>query len=189
MPKLYYSALKAYRKEKHRLTLQGCKESSELLESLQDSLDLERQQNATEMSRLHGEDVLYGQLVQLLCSSSSEFVTVRKTMAKIESQCLKVDMDEFGDEGSWFRVEPAFKFRAFGNRVAYGDSIKLTSVKFEHSIHVSAKNLPFTTHYIDGVYEINASQTSTQFQIVPFASEQDQDSENSYSLYCGQVSI
>ncbi len=183
MPKLYYSALKAYRKEKDRLLLQGS-DDRRLLDELKASIDIERQQNKAEFARLQGEDLLYGQIVQLLCSSSDEYITVRKAMAKIESQCLKVDMDEFGDEGSWFRVEPAFKFRSLGNRVAHGDSIRLISVKFEQFLHVSMKSLPFTKGYIDGVNEVNASQTATQFQVIPFSTLQESDTRD---ILCGQV--
>lgn len=48
-------------------------------------------------------------------------------------------MDKCGDEGSWFRLEPAFKFRTIGSRIAYGDSVRFASVKFEQHIHVSLK--------------------------------------------------
>jgi hypothetical protein len=71
-------------------------------------------------ARAQGEDVIYGQIIQLR-HLSGDVITVQKTMAKFESQCLKVTMDEHGDEGSWFRIEPAFKFRNFGQRVPHGD--------------------------------------------------------------------
>jgi hypothetical protein len=73
-----------------------------------------------EHTYIQGEDVIYGQIVQLRHISGDQ-ITVQKTMAKFESQCLKVTMDEHGDEGSWFRIEPAFKFRNFGQRVPHGD--------------------------------------------------------------------
>ena len=183
VPKLYYSALKAYRKEMDRIILQGS-DDNRLLNGLKASIEIERQQNKAEFSRLQGEDVLYGQIVQLLCISSDEYVTVRKAMAKIESQCLKVDMVEFGDEGSWFRVEPAFKFRSLGNRVAHGDSIRLISVKFEQFLHVSVKSIPFNKGYIETVHEVNGSQTATQFQVIPFATMQDSNDRN---ILCGQA--
>ena len=82
VPKLYYSALKAYRKEKDRIALQGS-DDARLLETYKASIEVERQQNKAEFSRLQGEDVLYGQVVQLLCISSDEYVTVRKAMAKM----------------------------------------------------------------------------------------------------------
>jgi hypothetical protein len=69
---------------------------------------------------MQGEDVIYGQVVQLR-HVSGDFITVQKTMAKYESSCLRTSMDEYGDEGSWFRVEPAFKFRNLGQRVPHGD--------------------------------------------------------------------
>ena len=180
---MYYSALKAYRKEKDRIALQGS-DDARLLETYKASIEVERQQNKAEFSRLQGEDVLYGQVVQLLCISSDEYVTVRKAMAKIESQCLKVDMVEFGDEGSWFRVEPAFKFRSLGNRVAHGDSIRLISVKFEHSLHVSMRSVPFNKGYIDCVHEVNGSQAATQFQVIPFATIREASDRN---ILCGQA--
>ncbi len=43
------------------------------------------------------------------------------------------------------------------------------SVKFEQSLHVSPKCLPFNSYYINGVYEVNASPTATQFKLLPFA--------------------
>ena len=82
---------------------------------------------------------------------------------------LCTSMDTHGDEGSWFRVEPAFKFRSLGSRIPYGDSVRFVSVKFDQSIHASAKSLPFRNLYINGVHEINASPTASHFQIIAFA--------------------
>ena len=78
-------------------------------------------------------------------------------------------MDETGDEGSWFKMEPAFKFRTLGSRIPYGDSVKFFSVKFEQCIHVSPLSLPFRNLYINGVHEINASPTASYFQMTAFA--------------------
>lgn len=50
---------------------------------------MENEQNEAEMNRLMGEDIVYGQTVQLR-HVSGEFICVKKTMAKFESQCLKV---------------------------------------------------------------------------------------------------
>ena len=138
------------------------------LEKLCQALAIEDEQNRAEFERLKGEDLLYGQTVQLRHVSGS-FVTVKKTMAKFEPACLKVSMQEHGDEGSWFRVEPAFKFRSVGSRIPYGDSLRFASVKFEQSIHVSSSSLPFRNLYINSVHEVNASPAASYFQILAFA--------------------
>jgi hypothetical protein len=168
VPKFYYSTRKAYRKEVQSRG-GGDVGPSATLNHLQAALEVENEQNESEMKRLMGEDVVYGQVVQLR-HVSGEFITVKKTMAKIESQCLKVMMDEHGDEGSWFRIDPAFKFRSNGQRVPHGDSVMFTSTKFDQSLHVSPKCLPFQSLYINGVYEANASTTPTYFKVIPFAS-------------------
>ena len=97
-------------------------------------------------------------------------------MAKFEKDCLKISLDTSGDEGSWFRLEPAFKFRTIGSRIAYGDAVRLASVKFEQYIHVSPKSLPFRNLYISGVYEINASGSASHFQLLAFCTRM--ESEN-----------
>ncbi len=51
----------------------------------------------------------------------------------------------------------------------YNHSVRLVSVKFEQSLHVSPKCLPFRSLYINGVYEVNASPSATQFKLLPFA--------------------
>ena len=66
-------------------------------------------------------------------------------------------------------MEPAFKFRTLGSRIPYGDSVKFVSVKFEQCIHVSPQSLPFRNLYINGVHEINASPTASNFQVTAFA--------------------
>jgi hypothetical protein len=146
----------------------GDETASSKLEKLCQALAIEDEQNRAEFERLKGEDLLYGQTVQLRHVSGS-FVTVKKTMAKFEPACLKVSMQEHGDEGSWFRVEPAFKFRSVGSRIPYGDSLRFASVKFEQSIHVSSSSLPFRNLYITSVHEVNASPAASYFQILAFA--------------------
>ena len=157
---------------------------SSVIDGLESSLQVERSQNQAEVKRLQGDHVHYGQIVQLLCCSSEAFITVRKNVAKIEGQCLKVEMSENGDEGSWFQVEPAFKFRTVGNRIAYGDSVRLVSVKFKQYLHISSSPLPIQTPYFEGVYEVNASTTPATFEVMPFASVSDVDEKK---VVCGRV--
>ncbi len=47
--------------------------------------------------------------------------------------------------------------------------MRLVSIKFEQSLHVSPKCLPFRSFYINGVYEVNASPSTTHFKLLPFA--------------------
>ena len=133
---------------------------------------------------MQGDHVHYGQVIQLLSCSSDSFVTVKKNVAKIEGQCLKVDMSESGDEGSWFLVEPAFKFRSVGNKIAYGDSVRLVSVKFKQYLHISGSRMPIQTQYFDGVHEVNASTIPATFEVMPYASVTEDDSNK---VVCGRV--
>ena len=82
-------------------------------------------------------------------------------------------MDKSGDEGSWFRLQPAFKFRSIGSRIAYGDSVRFCSLKFQQYVHVSPKSLPFRNLYIRGVHEVNASPSASDFQLIAFSTSID----------------
>jgi hypothetical protein len=57
-------------------------------------------------------------------------------------------------------------------------SVRLISVKFEQSLHVSTRCLPFRSFYINGVYEINASMSSTLFKVLPFACNEHEVKQN-----------
>lgn len=57
----------------------------------------------------------YGQVVQLMQVQSNKFVTITvKEVAELEKHCLRVVLDETGNDGSAFVLSPRYKVRSEG---------------------------------------------------------------------------
>ena len=46
-------------------------------------------------------------------------------MAAKDSSCLRVKLDEHGNELSWISIRPQFMYRTFGDAVEIGDQLSL----------------------------------------------------------------
>lgn len=121
------------------------------------------EENEQEYRRTGGAHITYGQMVQLYHTQSQKFVTITvKEIAQIEKHCMKVVLDEVGNEGSWFIVGPRFKIRGEGDDVRMGDQIILYSKKYNtFALHISAKK------FTDGRREVNASTVDTEKSMLP----------------------
>lgn len=59
--------------------------------------------------------IKYGQVVQLMQVQSNKFVTITvKEVAELEKHCLRVVLDEAGNDGSAFVITPRYKVRSEG---------------------------------------------------------------------------
>jgi Inositol 1,4,5-trisphosphate/ryanodine receptor/MIR domain len=126
----------------------------------------ERNENQKEYERMAGKNITYGQAIQLQHVKSGKFVTITvKEIAELEKHCLKVTLDEDGNEGSCFVVSPRFKVRSEGEPVMFGDQLLLQSKTFSTYLHVS------TNQFLDGRKEVNAHSTLSRvsWRMLPFS--------------------
>ena len=135
---------------------------------------LQEHHNRTESLAAQGTPVVYGTVIQLEHVATGKFVVAQKTLAVTERECYRVQL-EAGQEGAWWRVCPAYKFRQAGDPVQFHDVFYLESAKGKTGcLHVSDLPVPggvgLRMHetYVDAIYEVNCGPEPERLQILPY---------------------
>ena len=101
--------------------------------------EAERSINEAEFKRSIGSVVRYGETIQLRHATTGHFITIKKERAEDERQCLRVQLQADGDEGSWFEIRSGYNTRVQGERVLYGDTVLFANTKFKSQLNVASR--------------------------------------------------
>lgn len=141
-----------------------------VLEELRLQAEEEHEGNEAELELSYGRSVTYGERIQLRHIHSDSFVTTSLDVA-YEHGCLKVVLNEYGNEGSWFEVMPSNKLRQEGEPVRYSDNFTLisTAEKSRYYLHMAVSQV-FSK---DVSCELNASDSMSYWQAIKYTSHND----------------
>eukprot|EP00756_Hemistasia_phaeocysticola_P029709 Hpha_TRINITY_DN16247_c1_g3::TRINITY_DN16247_c1_g3_i2::g.15455::m.15455/K04958/ITPR1; inositol 1,4,5-triphosphate receptor type 1 len=119
--------------------------------------------------------VPFGGVVQLRHVSTGTFITRRKAMARIERECLKVELAEYGDDGSHWRIVPVYKYRESGQKVPFGDAVTLQTQGSGGCLRVGGvdeQSVQLHPSYVENVFEANVGQSPSRWIMLPYRTVQ-----------------
>ena len=102
-------------------------EARQRITALDENLEAELKTNINSYSKLKGEPVKFGSVVQFEHISSHKYITVNgRENAEREKDNLKISMQDFSDEHSLFKIEAVYQFQREGDgNIRFGDKVRL----------------------------------------------------------------
>ncbi|KAK3245138.1 hypothetical protein CYMTET_45277, partial [Cymbomonas tetramitiformis] len=126
--------------------------------------------NLLELKSAIGEQVHFGDTIQLRHSTSRKFLSLDKSAAaSMDPLCTRLHLLEHGSQSSWFTLLPGFKSKSLGEPVKYEDAILLQSTSIRGcNLHVSRTNIQESAgraigrgaHNISAVWEVYSGEPS-----------------------------
>lgn len=110
----------------------------------------ERAQNETERRRVHGNPVLYGEVVQLYNAHFKKYLTVTGKPCRSDASHLQVNLSN--EVVGYFRIVPRYRIRVDGEPVRLGDTVALQCLRPEGFLNVGSRVLhssAFNTDYYE----------------------------------------
>jgi len=195
LPKLNYGSLVEYERVKrtfYQKTGGGQavlkQEDLDLIESLQQKKESERELNRRTVGQRSGTRVAYGQEVQFKHVPSEMLLKGKRETAEGDRSCYLLELTETGSSGVQFKLLPRYKYRQEGDSVMYSDFLLIVNVKLGLYVHVSdtlmqgAHELPCwsansalcadvapAASSFAVTREVNISTLKSIFQLAPFA--------------------
>ena len=144
------------------------------LEALKTGARNEQKMNEVYMKNKRGNEVRYGDSIQLLHVKSKKYVTVvGNEVAEYERQNIRVRLDPAGSPNSWLILQPRFKINQAGDAVLSNSEIKLNIAERSNEyLHCTDKG------YTNGHREVNASLDPTSWLLAIFQSATDTQDTN-----------
>lgn len=144
------------------------------LEALRTGAANEQKMNVAYMKNKLGNEVHYGDTIQLLHVKSKKYITViGNEVAENERQNIRVRLDPEGSPDSWMIIQPRFKINQSGDAVLSNSEIKLNIAERSNEyLHCTDKG------YTNGYREVNASLDPTSWFMSIFQSTVDTDDVN-----------
>ena len=141
-------------------------EDAHLLKALEHGRQNEEDLNNTYMMKSIGNEVRYGDQIQLRHVKSSKYITVTTTQtAETERENLVVMLNEAGSSLSWLTVMPRLKIDQEGDVVRNASDIYFkVSERNNEFLHCSEK----TIADLDGYKEVNCSLEKTAWKVIVF---------------------
>lgn len=104
-------------------------------------LEEEKKENNNILSRRIGEQIEYGQEVELVHYDSDALLESSKTVADFDKQSNLLKLVDYGSKSVCYYIEPRYKYRTLGQKVTYGDVIAFRNVKTDLYIHISEREI------------------------------------------------
>eukprot|EP01065_Artemidia_motanka_P030354 TRINITY_DN36376_c0_g1_i1.p1 TRINITY_DN36376_c0_g1~~TRINITY_DN36376_c0_g1_i1.p1 ORF type:complete len:2690 (+),score=1136.41 TRINITY_DN36376_c0_g1_i1:51-8072(+) len=147
-----------------------CRSESERL--LREQVQEERDRNEEDERIAEGHPVVFGATVQLRHLATGQFVTRRKAMARVERECLKAELCDYGDDGSHWRVQPVYKYREVGQKVPFGDAVTFQTQGSGGFLRVGGfdqePSVVLHPSYVENVLEANVGQSPSRWLLLPY---------------------
>jgi hypothetical protein len=132
-----YDQLDDMDKAKHKKTIE--KYANRVVKA-QHRATKEQLSNKELMLESYGQDVSYGQEVQLMHADSEMFICAKDECSETERIGYKIELSRFSEYSMVFQLLPRFKSREVGERIQYGDSIYIENLKTNHKLSISDGN-------------------------------------------------
>ena len=110
-----------------------------------------------------GEEICYGQPIQLLHYDSNSWLEGSKICADLDKSSNMLKLNAKGSKFTAFVIEPRYKYHLEGMKVTYGDVVVFRNIKTNLYIHISDREV---MEPIDDVQKLHDSARKYRHRLV-----------------------